>query len=166
MSWEIFNGLQKEWIKKINNADWTEKKGWRIKTNVPAHTHTHTHTHILEGHISKELWEPNQGWLDFAWRMCVWECVHMRKSVRRAREFVRGSTNGGMIEKERERERWKEQPGREVWPWHSLRRTSLRRMESLTEGGEDMRRIFWSVVIACGLLVQTLLPVQLHFNQI
>lgn len=66
----------------------------------------------------------------------------------------------------RERERWKEQPEREVWAWHSLRRTSLKRMESLTEGGEDMRRIFWSVVIACGLLVRTLLPVQLHFNHI
>ncbi len=31
--------------------------------------------------------------------------MHVWKSVRRAREFVRGSTNGGMIEKERERER-------------------------------------------------------------
>lgn len=62
----------------------------------------------------------------------------------RAREFARGSTNGGMIEKERER--WREQPEREVWAWHSLRRTSLRRMESLTEGGEDIRRVF----LECG----------------
>lgn len=82
-----------------------------------------------------------------------------------AREFARGSTNGGMIEKERER--WREEQEKEVWAWHGLRRTSLRRIESLTEGGEDMRRFFfWSVVLACGLLVWTLLPMQLHFNKI
>jgi len=34
------------------------------------------------------------------------------KSVRRAREFVRGSTNGGMIEKERERDGKSNQRGK------------------------------------------------------
>lgn len=59
----------------------------------------------------------------------------------RAREFAKSSTNGGMIE--RERERWREKLKREVWTWHSLRRTSLRRID---EGGEDIRRFFgvWS----------------------
>lgn len=61
-----------------------------------------THTHILERHISKELWEPNQGWLDFAWRMCVWKCVW--KSVRETGNLQGAAQTPGWLKK-RETER-------------------------------------------------------------